>query len=245
MFEANRRTGRNCLYFANLCAARKPFGRNGRNHFGGRRPRGTWLPRWSSALRMRHLAEKYPLAVMAHPSLSGTFFHDRNHGMLPAVLLGTIFRLAGADISVFPNAGGRFSLTPPECAGIGEHLRRPLGSLRSSWPAPAGGMKYENIPAIARHTVKMLYFFVGAPCCPTASSWRTRRAISWMAWRPHFSENSLHPNFLNSSCELPLECNLPAAFWSACTDQFKWAGAPFCPTNLRMTGRRKMWLVKN
>ena len=38
------------------------------------------------------------------------------------------------------NAGGRFDLSAATCGRINQHLRRPLGTLRPSFPAPAGGM---------------------------------------------------------------------------------------------------------
>lgn len=97
---------------------------------------------------VRTLARRYGLAVMAHPAFTGTHFHDLTHGMTPAILLGTLFRLMGADISVFPNFGGRFSFTRNECLELAEALRQPLGSLAPALPAPAGGMKFENIGAM-------------------------------------------------------------------------------------------------
>jgi ribulose-bisphosphate carboxylase large chain len=45
---------------------------------------------------MRHLRDSTPLALLAHPALAGTFFHDPNHGIEPQVLLGKLTRLAGA-----------------------------------------------------------------------------------------------------------------------------------------------------
>jgi ribulose 1,5-bisphosphate carboxylase large subunit-like protein len=53
---------------------------------------------------VRFLTAKYPIIVMAHPSFSGTHFHDRAHGMPPGVLLGKIFRLLGSDASIFPKS---------------------------------------------------------------------------------------------------------------------------------------------
>jgi ribulose-bisphosphate carboxylase large chain len=94
------------------------------------------------------LARKYDLAVMTHPTMSGTHFHDPRHGMTPAILLGTLFRLFGADISVFPNSGGRFTFTAQECQDLASALREPLGPLRSALPSPAGGMTIEKVGAM-------------------------------------------------------------------------------------------------
>lgn len=98
---------------------------------------------------LRHLSAEYGLAIMAHPALTGTFFHDRSHGMTPAVLLGSLFRLLGADVSVFPYAGGRFHFTPAECAAITAALREPLGAIKPALPCPAGGMSIARIPELA------------------------------------------------------------------------------------------------
>jgi ribulose-bisphosphate carboxylase large chain len=92
-----------------------------------------------------HLARKYGLAVMTHPTFSGTHFHDPRHGMTPAVLLGSLFRIFGADISVFPNSGGRFTFTAAECQDVADALRQPLGAIKPAFPAPAGGMTIEKV----------------------------------------------------------------------------------------------------
>lgn len=92
-----------------------------------------------------HLARKYDLAVMAHPSFTGTHFHDPAHGITPAMLLGKLFRLFGADISIFPNYGGRFTFSVSECMDLAEALRGGMGALKTSFPAPAGGMTIEKV----------------------------------------------------------------------------------------------------
>ena len=98
---------------------------------------------------MRFLAKTFGSVVIGHPALSGTFFSQQRHGMTPAALLGTIFRLTGADISVFPNAGGRFSFTKNECADIAAALKAPLGEVKPAFPCPAGGMSMDKIGEIA------------------------------------------------------------------------------------------------
>jgi ribulose-bisphosphate carboxylase large chain len=112
---------------------------------------------------VRALAARYGLAVMAHPTFSGTHFHDPAHGMTPAVLLGTLFRLFGADISVFPNYGGRFTFTREECVDLADALRRPLGAVRDAFPAPAGGMTIEKVdPMIEAYGVDTVLLIGGA-----------------------------------------------------------------------------------
>ncbi len=79
------------------------------------------------------------LAVMAHPS-HGQTAPGRAEGIAPDVLLGTLYRVAGADIVVYVNAGGRFSWPEESCHAVNRRLREPLERHRRALPAPAGGV---------------------------------------------------------------------------------------------------------
>ena len=85
------------------------------------------------------LRDEMGLAVMAHPSLTGGLLQP-GHGLSAELLLGDIFRLAGADAVIYPNVGGRFGLTAAECAALNDHLRRPWANCRAAMPTPAGGI---------------------------------------------------------------------------------------------------------
>jgi len=91
---------------------------------------------------MRCLAEDDSLAlpVMAHPAFGGSLVSAPGNGFSHGALFGTLTRLAGADLSVYPNFGGRFSFSREECVEIAEATRVPLGGLAPSFPAPGGGM---------------------------------------------------------------------------------------------------------
>lgn len=80
------------------------------------------------------------LAVMAHPAHAQTA-PGRREGIAPDVLLGTLYRVAGADIVVYVNAGGRFSWPEETCHAVNRRLLEPLEPLRRALPAPAGGVK--------------------------------------------------------------------------------------------------------
>lgn len=108
-----------------------------------------------------HLARKYGLAVMAHPSFSGTHFHDPEHGMTPAMLLGRLFRVFGADISVFPNAGGRFTFTEQECRDLAIAMQEPLGDVKPGFSSPAGGMTIERIDSMVAGFGHDAVFLIG------------------------------------------------------------------------------------
>lgn len=97
---------------------------------------------------MRSIADDDGLAlpIISHPSFLGSHLSAGDGGVDHGVLFGTLMRLAGADVVVFPNHGGRFSFLPDACRSIVDHLRAPLGALAQSIPAPAGGMKVERVP---------------------------------------------------------------------------------------------------
>ncbi len=82
--------------------------------------------------------------LLAHPALAGL-------RIAPALLLGRLFRLFGADATVFPNQGGRFALSRDECLAIAQRAREPLGGHLPCLPVPAGGMRVERIEEIV-HT---------------------------------------------------------------------------------------------
>lgn len=105
------------------------------------------LPGISGFDIMRVLAEDDELAlpIMGHPSILGAFVTPPQHGMAHDIVFGLLMRLAGADISIFPNFGGRFSFTPDECLSITKAARKELGNLKPTWISPAGGMTVERI----------------------------------------------------------------------------------------------------
>jgi ribulose-bisphosphate carboxylase large chain len=97
------------------------------------------------AVRALAADDRIGVPIMGHPSLLGSFVASPDSGIDHGLLFGTLMRLAGCDVSVFPNAGGRFSFSVDECLRIADALRAPLGDLRPAAPAPAGGMRLERI----------------------------------------------------------------------------------------------------
>jgi ribulose-bisphosphate carboxylase large chain len=85
------------------------------------------------------LVRASPVPVLAHPALGGA------RGIAIAFLLGTLFRLYGADAVIFPHAGGRFPFDLDVCADLAARLRAPLGGLRPALPVPAGGMSAARV----------------------------------------------------------------------------------------------------
>lgn len=105
------------------------------------------LPGLAGLDTMRRLADDDAIAlpIMGHPAFLGSFVISEEAGIEHGVLFGTIFRLAGADLVVFPSHGGRFSFSPDACSSIARACRAPLGGLAPIFPAPGGGMTLDRV----------------------------------------------------------------------------------------------------
>ena len=79
------------------------------------------------------------IPVMAHPAFAGAV------RIAPPALLGKLFRLFGADATIFPNHGGRFGYSRDTCMGIARAAREPWAEVRPALPVPAGGMTVERV----------------------------------------------------------------------------------------------------
>lgn len=88
---------------------------------------------------VRSLAERSGVALLAHPAFAGSYCGE-SAGLAPELLFGDLFRLAGADAVIFPNAGGRFPFTFDDCRRIEGRLRAPLGGAASSFLMLGGGI---------------------------------------------------------------------------------------------------------
>jgi ribulose-bisphosphate carboxylase large chain len=85
------------------------------------------------------LRSELAVPVMAHPAFAGA------SRIAAPVLLGTLFRMLGADATIFPNHGGRFSYSRETCMAIASNARAPWSSLKAVLPVPAGGMTVDRV----------------------------------------------------------------------------------------------------
>ena len=162
--RANRETGLKSIYMANVT------GRMDRIQARARRARelgaGALLicPALTGFDAVRLLAEDEAigLPVMAHPSFGGVLATSRTDGISHAVLYGTLMRICGADATVYPNFGGRFSFSKEECLGIARAAGEGLGSLKAAFPAPGGGMTPERTAEMLDVYGKEFILLVGA-----------------------------------------------------------------------------------
>jgi ribulose-bisphosphate carboxylase large chain len=78
-------------------------------------------------------------AFIAHPALAGA------SRIAPPLLLGKLFRLLGADATVFPNHGGRFGYSAETCHALARAALADWHGLRPTVPVPAGGMTRDRV----------------------------------------------------------------------------------------------------
>lgn len=204
--RAEQETGRRCLYAPNLSAPVRELDRY--IEFLLRRGISAALiaPLLLGFDTTHDLTRRYPLFWMAHPSLTGCFFHDADHGVDPAVLLGQFLRLIGCDATIFPNHGGRFTFTAEECRSIAQAATAPIPGLKPSWPTPAGGMSYDRIDEMsASYGADAILLIGGALLSDSQSLAESTRRFRERI-EQQFTETSIRPPKspgIVSACELP------------------------------------------
>lgn len=140
--KANAQTGLNCQYFPNIAGHSQDF----ENHITTAKAAGI-----GGALVMPGLfgfdivsrlarSDDFNLPIMTHPSFLGPYVLSENTGFSHAMMFAKLQRLSGADISVFPNVGGRFGFTSEECQSISDACKAGNSIGQPIMPSPGGGM---------------------------------------------------------------------------------------------------------
>ncbi len=161
--EANSRFGTKTLYMPNITGpADKIFQWAGYAKEAG--AGGVLIsPVLSGFDVMRKLSadNSFGLPIMAHPAFSGTYVHSRTSGISHGVMYGILMRLAGADMTVFPNYGGRFSFSEEQCREITAGCTKKMPGIKPILPAPGGGMTISKIPELKEFYGKDFVMLVG------------------------------------------------------------------------------------
>jgi ribulose-bisphosphate carboxylase large chain len=106
---------------------------------------------------------EFDLPIMTHPSFTGPFVLSPDTGFSHAMMYGTLQRLAGSDISVFPNVGGRFGFSAEECGSIADACRDPAGFGMPIFPSPGGGMSVDRAAdMVAMYGEDVVYLIGGS-----------------------------------------------------------------------------------
>ena len=161
--RANRETGRHCLYFPHVAGAGDTLVRQARYVAMRQLPGFLICPMVTGLETAKALSNEHRLLMMAHPSLAGAYTEPERHGIALPILQGLLYRLAGADVSIFPGQGGRISNSDDRCERTVAALTEPLGTLKPSLPCPAGGKTLDEIPHLtAAYGEDALLLFGGA-----------------------------------------------------------------------------------
>lgn len=160
--KANRETGSHAIYVANVTAPHAEVMKRARIAKDSGAGGLMVAPGLVGLDLMRELADddSLSLPILSHPALQGSFVTGRG-GMSHGVIFGLLARLAGADATIFPNFGGRFSFSRDECRDIVEGTAAPRGHLKTIFPAPGGGMGLERVPEMLETYGKDLIFLIG------------------------------------------------------------------------------------
>lgn len=140
--RANRETGLACVYVPNLTVPADrlvPAARRAKELGAGGLMVCPGLSGFDS-LRLLAADASIGLPLISHPSFLGGFVTSFESGFTHGALFGQLMRLCGADATVFPNYGGRFSFSRQECAEIAAACREDMGGVKDILPAPGGGM---------------------------------------------------------------------------------------------------------
>jgi ribulose-bisphosphate carboxylase large chain len=160
--RASRETGQVSLYIANVTAPYREVMTRARVAKSAGAGGLMVAPGIIGFDLMRELADddSIGLPIFTHPALQGSFVTSRN-GISHGVIFGQLARLAGADATIFPNFGGRFSFSREDCSEINEGTAVPMGHLRSIFPAPGGGMSLARVPEMLETYGQDLIFLIG------------------------------------------------------------------------------------
>ena len=160
--RACRETGQRTIYVANITAPHSEVMKRARMAKEAGAGGLMVAPGLIGFDLMRELADDDSIAlpILTHPALQGSFVTS-SHGMSHGVIFGQIARLAGADATIFPNFGGRFSFSRDECREIARATSDPMGHLKSIFPAPGGGMGLDRIPEMLETYGRDLIFLIG------------------------------------------------------------------------------------
>lgn len=159
--RANAASGGRTLYLPHLSARHEDLHRHAA-YVRERGLRGVLLcPHVLGFDTAREVAQSHGLVHMAHPALSGALTQAGDNGIEFGLAMGTLLRLASADISVFVAPGGRFRFSEAQALRLAEACREPLGTLAPAFPCPAGGMDLARIPHLCERYGRDAVFLVG------------------------------------------------------------------------------------
>lgn len=149
--RAAEETGRRCLYLPHVAGSGDHLQRQldlvAELGLGG-----VVLCTWVMGLETAaSAARERALMWLSHPAMAGAFTEPSDTGIASAVMLGTLARVAGADISIFPGRGGRIrSGKVDDESATCRALTGPLGPIKAALPCTGGGKTLDQVAITAK-----------------------------------------------------------------------------------------------
>ncbi len=145
--KGTTQTGRPCLYLAHVSGPWDAMRR--RSHQAKQAGAGGLLiaPGLTGfdALRAMARDDSVALPIASHPSFIGSYAVHPDSGIAPAALYAQLARLAGADISIYPNYGTGYAMTKEDCSAIAAACRSRWHHIRPMLPSAAGRIGFEQV----------------------------------------------------------------------------------------------------
>lgn len=161
--NANKETGRNSIYVPNITAPTDQVIDKAR--FAKMAGAGALMisPGLTGFDLMRQVAidDEIALPILNHPAFQGAMVTSPDNGISHYALFGQIARLAGADSSIFPNYGGRFSFSESECQNIVRGMEVQMGDIKPILPAPGGGMSLDRLEEMREFYGNDVIYLIG------------------------------------------------------------------------------------
>lgn len=160
--KASRKNGKPCLYMANINGRAEELIEKA--YYAKEVGVGGFMviPALIGWDMMRYLAEDEDLGlpIISHPSFYGNYLTNQRSGFSFFSMYGQLVRLAGGDLTVFPNFLGRFPATKENCIEVIKGTQVKMGHLNTIFPSPGGGATLEKIPEMlsvyGRNTVYLM-----------------------------------------------------------------------------------------
>ena len=161
--RANAETGFKSIYIPNLTAPADQMLRKA--HFAKKAGAGGLMisPGLAGFDIMRQIVDedKIALPILSHPAFQGSFVINPDSGISHHALFGQFARLAGADATIFPNHGGRFSFSKEECQSIVNGTEVEMSHLKPIFPAPGGGMSLDRLKEMREFYGNEVIYLIG------------------------------------------------------------------------------------
>lgn len=155
--RARRETGRKALYAINLTGPVHTLPEKARRavRLGADALLVNVLPYGFDILQRLAEDPEINVPLVAHPALAGALYPTADYGIAAPLLLGTLMRLAGADLVLFPSPYGGVALERAAALEVAARLRDP-GTVtapapvpwRPAFPVPSAGIHPGLVPQL-------------------------------------------------------------------------------------------------